>query len=87
TLDELFEILTWGQLGLHQKPCGLLNADGYFDRLLSFIDHSIDAGFVRPEYRRLIGVAESPDALIETLASYEPPLVETWLDTAAGEPR
>ncbi len=87
TLDELFEILTWGQLGLHQKPCGLLNADGYFDRLLSFVDHSIDEGFVRREYRRMIAVAESPDALIDTLASYEPPLVEKWTDTADGEPR
>lgn len=87
TLDELFEILTWGQLGLHQKPCGLLNADGYFDQLLSFVDHSIDEGFVRREYRRMIAVAESPDALLDTLATYEPPLVEKWMDPEDGEAR
>jgi uncharacterized protein (TIGR00730 family) len=87
TLDELFEILTWGQLGLHQKPCGLLNADGYFDRLLSFVDHSIAEGFVRREYRRMIAVSESPDELLAILASYEPPAVEKWTDTADGEPR
>lgn len=87
TLDELFEILTWGQLGLHQKPCGLLNADGYFDRLLSFVDHSIDEGFVKREYRRMIAISESPDELIDALASYEPPLVEKWMDPAKGEAR
>ena len=47
TLEEFFEVLTWGQLGLHQKPCGLLNARGYFDGLLSFVGHSIEEGFVR----------------------------------------
>ena len=57
TLEEFFEVLTWGQLGLHRKPCGLLNTTGYFDGLLSFVDHSIHEGFVRREYRRMISVA------------------------------
>jgi hypothetical protein len=87
TLDELFEILTWGQLGLHQKPCGLLNAGGYFDRLLSFVDHSIDEGFVRREYRTMITVSESPDELLDRLAAYAPPLVEKWIDPAEAEAR
>ncbi len=80
TLDEFFEILTWGQLGLHQKPCGLLNVQGYFDRLLSFVAHSIEEGFVRREYGSMISVSSSADALLDMLASYEPPRVEKWID-------
>ncbi len=83
TLEEFFEILTWGQLGLHQKPCGLLNVQGYFDRLLSFVGHSIEEGFVRREYRSMILVSESPRVLLDMLASYEPPLVEKWIDRAS----
>jgi len=80
TLDEFFEVLTWGQLGLHRKPCGLLNVRGYFDRLLSFLDHSVDEGFVRREYRSMIAVADSPDSLLDMLSSYRAPLVEKWID-------
>jgi len=83
TLEEFFEILTWGQLGLHQKPCGLLNVQGYFDRLLSFVGHSIEEGFVRREYRSMISVSESPGVLLDMFASYEPPLVEKWIDRAS----
>ena len=83
TLEEFFEILTWGQLGLHQKPCGLLNVQGYFDRLLSFVEHSIHEGFVRREYGSMISVSSSPGALLDMLASYEPPRVEKWIDRAA----
>jgi uncharacterized protein (TIGR00730 family) len=82
TLEELFEILTWAQLGLHQKPCGLLNAQGYFDPLLSFIDHSINEGFVQPEYRRLIVVADAAEPLLDLLAGQTPPRVEKWIDRA-----
>ena len=56
TLDEFFEILTWAQLGLHHKPCGLLNVHGYFDGLLSFLEHSHEEGFVRREYQSMISV-------------------------------
>jgi uncharacterized protein (TIGR00730 family) len=83
TWEEFFEVLTWGQLGLHQKPCGLLNVDGYFDRLLSFVEHSIDEGFVRREYQTMISVSESPAALLDTFASYRPPAVEKWIDRAS----
>lgn len=83
TCDEFFEILTWGQLGLHRKPCGLLNVEGYFDRLLSFVNHSIDEGFVRREHGRLISVASEPAALLDLLAASEPPVVEKWLDRAS----
>jgi uncharacterized protein (TIGR00730 family) len=83
TLEEFFEVLSWGQLGLHEKPCGLLNARGYFDGLLSFVGHSIEEGFVRREYRSMISVADSPEDLLDLLASYEPPLVEKWIERAS----
>jgi uncharacterized protein (TIGR00730 family) len=82
TWEEFFEVLTWSQLGLHQKPCGLLNVDGYFDRLLSFIEHSMDEGFVKREYRTMISVAVSPAALLDAFVSYRPAVVEKWIDRA-----
>jgi uncharacterized protein (TIGR00730 family) len=82
TLDELFEILTWAQLGLHHKPSGLLNVQGYFDPLLAFIDHSIVEGFVRPDYRRLVVVADGAEALLDLLATPAPPAIEKWIDSA-----
>jgi len=84
TLDEMFEILTWAQLGLHHKPCGLLNVQGYFDRLLSFLDHTMEQGFVRREYGALLAVAESPASLLDALKSAQPPpSVEKWIDLAS----
>jgi uncharacterized protein (TIGR00730 family) len=83
TLDEMFEILTWAQLGLHNKPCGLLNVQGYFDRLLSFLDLTMEQGFVRREYRALLSVADRPTALLDALAAQVPPTVEKWLDVAS----
>ena len=83
TLDELFEILTWAQLGIHRKPCGLLNVSGYFDGLLSFLEHSYVEGFVRREYRSMITVADSPGGLLDKLAAYRPSLVEKWIDVAS----
>jgi predicted Rossmann-fold nucleotide-binding protein len=82
-VEEFFEILTWGQLALHRKPCGLLNVRGYFDQLLSFVRHSIEEGFVRREYRSMISVSSSPSALIDMLAAYEAPMVEKWIEPAA----
>jgi uncharacterized protein (TIGR00730 family) len=82
TLEEFFEVLTWGQLGLHQKPCGLLNIEGYFDGLLSFVDHSIVEGFVRAEYRSMILVAGSPGELLDGMAVYKAPVVQKWIERA-----
>jgi len=84
TLEEFFEVLTWGQLGLHRKPCGLLNVCGYFDGLLSFVEHSISEGFVRSECRAMISVASSANELIDLLNAYEPPVVEKWIDRASA---
>ena len=83
TLDEFFEILTWAQLGLHRKPCGLLNAQGYFDRLLAFLDHTVEQGFVRREHQSMISVSDSPATLLDALVAYEPPHVEKWIDVAS----
>jgi uncharacterized protein (TIGR00730 family) len=82
TLEELFEIWTWSQLGIHRKPCGLLNAAGYFDDLLAFLDHAVSTGFIRETYRSMLVVEESPARLLEALASYRPPRVTQWMDEA-----
>jgi uncharacterized protein (TIGR00730 family) len=79
TVEEFFEMLTWSQLGLHRKACGLLNVDGYFDQLLAFVDHSMEQGFVRREYRALISVAESAGELLDLLKAFEAPVVEKWI--------
>ena len=65
TLEELFEILTWRQLGLHAKPCGLLEVNGYFDSLLRFLDLSVDEGFLRVAHREALLISEQPDDLID----------------------
>jgi uncharacterized protein (TIGR00730 family) len=83
TLEEFFEVLTWAQLGLHRKPCGLLNVCGYFDGLLTFAEHAAGEGFVRREHREMVFVAHSPVALLDRMVRYQPPLVEKWIDRAA----
>ena len=80
TLEEFFEVLTWAQLGLHQKPCGLLNVRGFYDGLLSFIDHSIDERFVRRENRSMLIVSSSPNTLLQLFDRYVPRVVEKWID-------
>lgn len=83
TWEEFFEALTWGQLGLHRKPCGLLNVQGYFDRLLAFVKHSVEEGFVRREYGSMISVSDAPEGLLDKLASYDAPTIEKWIDRAS----
>lgn len=80
TLEELTEVLSWAQLGLHPKPCGLLDVAGYFDRLIAFFDHAVDERFLAPAHRSMITVAGTPDELLDRLAAYRPPAVEKWLD-------
>jgi uncharacterized protein (TIGR00730 family) len=84
TGDELFEILTWGQLGLHQKPVGLLNVAGFFDPLLSWLDHMVREDFLKPVHRQLVRVADDAEGLLDLLATGpQSPPTEKWLD--AGE--
>jgi uncharacterized protein (TIGR00730 family) len=82
TAEELFEILTWGQLGIHQKPVGLLNVDGFFDSLLEWLDHATREGLVRPEHRQLLLADTNPSRLLARMSAYEVPPVEKWLDRA-----
>lgn len=79
TLDELCEALTWSQLGLHGKPCGLLNVAGYFDGLLAFFDHATDQGFVRRPHRGLAISDVDPERLLERMALGRPAEVEKWI--------
>ena len=83
TLEELFEVWTWGQLGYHRKPFGLLDAGGYYDALGAFLDQSVAEGFLRPEHRGMLLVETSPHALLDRFAAYEPPVVTKWI--RAGE--
>jgi uncharacterized protein (TIGR00730 family) len=73
TADELFEILTWAQLGLHAKPIGLLNVAGYFDSLCAWLDHAVREGFLRSAHRQLLLEAEEPGKLLDLLKKYRPP--------------
>jgi len=84
TFEELFEVLTWGQLGLHRKPVGLLNIDHYFDPLLACLRHAVAEQFVRTEFDHLLSVSESPIDLLDRFAVYEPPQVRKWIDRASS---
>ena len=79
TLDELFEIVTWGQLGIHRKPVGVLNVAGYYDPLAALLEHAVAQGFVSGEGRRLVLVDEDPERLLERMAAHEPPAVPAWV--------
>ena len=81
TLEELFEVYTWAQLGLHDKPCGLLDVEDYFSGLVGFLDHAVDERFLREEHRAMLIVEREPRALIERLAEFEPRAVTPkWID-------
>ena len=84
TLEEFFEVLTWAQLGLHRKPCGLLNVGGYFDGLLAFLGHAVAERFVRTENGALVMVATSVDGLLDQFDRYQAPVqTEKWIDRAS----
>ena len=80
TLEEFFETWTWAQLGMHTKPCGLLNVAGYFDPLLEFLDHAVAERFVRDVHRAMVVVESDPAALLARFESYEPPRVVKWIN-------
>ncbi len=80
TLEELFEVLTWAQIGLHSKPVGLLNTRGYYDRLLSLVEHARDEGFIYAEHRALFTCSAAPDELLTALENHRSPGgLERWL--------
>lgn len=76
TIEELMEILTWTQLGFHEKPCGILNISGFFDQLLKFLDRLEKDQFIAPEHRSMLMVDESPQGLLEQFRSYTPPRID-----------
>jgi len=79
TLEELFEVWTWAQLGHHRKPCALYNVDGYYDGLAEFLDRTVDEQFVKPVHREMLIVERDLDALLAAIASYEAPVVDKWI--------
>ena len=79
TLEEIIEIITWGQLRFHDKPCGLLNINGYFDQLLAFLDHANREGFLRKANRDMLLVDADPAGLVQQFERYTAPHVEKWV--------
>jgi uncharacterized protein (TIGR00730 family) len=82
TLEEFIEAVTWSQLGLHRKPCGLLNLCGFYDSLLALLDHAVDERFLRPENRALVLAETDAETLIDKLLSHQPPYVDKWIGGA-----
>ncbi len=80
TLEEIIEIITWGQLNFHDKPCGLLNVGGYFDHLLAYFDHATAEGFLRSENREMLLCNETATGLLQQFEQYTAPRVEKWTD-------
>ena len=82
TFDEFFEVLTWTQLGIHAKPCGVLDVAGFFAPLRAQMDAMTSAGFLRPEHRDMVIIDSDPAALLDRLAEWTPPQVQKWLGAA-----
>ncbi len=81
TLEELFEAWTWAQLGLHTKPCGVLNVEGYYDGLVTFLDHTVNERFVKEPHRAMLIVSDDPSELLDRFAGYQAPVVPKWIRT------
>lgn len=80
TLDEFLEMVTWGQLGIHRKPCGILDIAGFFGPLRTFVDTATNFGFIHEEHRDSLVIAEHPGEIIGALASWEPTYIPKWVD-------
>lgn len=80
TLEELFEVWTWGQLGYHAKPLGLLEINGFYSKLGDFLDHLVAERFVRAQHREMLQIADSPQALVDALAAWRPTVAPKWVD-------
>ncbi|AYC31236.1 TIGR00730 family Rossman fold protein [Pseudomonas cavernae] len=80
TLEELFEVWTWGQLGYHAKPLGLLEVNGFYAKLSAFLDHLVEERFVRSHHREMLQIGESPAQLLELLGAWQPLVAPKWVD-------
>ncbi len=78
TLEEILEVLTWGQLSFHKKPCGLLNVNGYFNLLLSFLENAVSEGFVKKAHKEMLLISDNPAELLKKMDSYTAPGIEKW---------
>jgi uncharacterized protein (TIGR00730 family) len=83
TLEEIFEVWTWAQLGIHDKPVGFLDVDGFYAPLLAFLDHGVDAGFVRAPHRAMAIVDADGASLLQRMGEYQPPKVAKWISAQA----
>ena len=84
TLEEIFEVWTWGVLGLHRKPCGLLNTRDYYRSLIDFLDHAVSEKFIRDIHRAMLLVEEEPDRLLDRFECYKAPLMAKWVDRTSA---
>lgn len=82
TLEEFFEVLTWAQLGMHRKPCGLLDVRGYWTPVVQLLDHAVKEGFVNRAHRAMVLVDDDPARLLDRMSSYEAPRVPRWIEAA-----
>ena len=80
TLEELFEVYTWAQLGIHAKPLALLDVAGYYEPLAAFLDHAVAQRFLRAETRGMLAVADSIEGVLETFERWRPPAMHKWID-------
>jgi len=87
TIEEFFEVVTWAQLGIHPKPCGVLNVHHYYDRLMDFLDHTVTEKFVELEHRSMILADENPEKLLQKFESYHPPKIDKakWVLQLSGD--
>ncbi len=79
TLEELFEILTWAQLGFHQKPCALLNVASYYDKLSAFLNHAVDEQFIKPVHSHMLLIENNPEKILQSMLAYQPPTEDKWI--------
>ncbi|QIY90901.1 LOG family protein [Chryseobacterium gallinarum] len=79
TLEEFFEMITWAQLGLHKKPIGILNIDGFYDDLIRLVRHMVDKGFLKQVNRDMLLISDTIDELLEKMKNYQPPAVGKWI--------
>lgn len=79
TIEETFEMLTWSQLGFHNKPCGIINVEGFYNKLIEFLNHTSEEKFFMDIYRRMLIVETDPSALLEKFEQYKPPQVKHWI--------
>jgi len=80
TLEELFEVWTWGQLGYHAKPLGLMDVNGFYNKLTGFLDHLVGEGFVRGQHRDMLQISQSPSDLLDILDAWKPVALPKWAD-------